>query len=77
MEPSCPEGPEKTVELEHPLSPVEEKTRQILATEIGIDQSLLESHIEKGPRSHVIGAFRILQKRCVSILSTPLHIKCN
>ena len=76
MEPSCQEGPE-TVELEHPLSPVEEKTRQILATEIGIDQSLLESHIEKGPRSHVIGAFRILQKRCVSILSTPLHIKCN
>ena len=45
------------------LSPVEQKTRQILASEIGIQANLLESHIEKGPRSHIIGAFRILQKR--------------
>ena len=60
-------------DLEEPLSPVEEKTRQILASEIGINQSLLESHIDKGPRSHIIGAFRILQKRFVIFYT--LHIE--
>ena len=53
------------VDVESPeiLSPIEQKTRQILASEIGIDSGLLEAHLERGPRSHIIGAFRILQKR--------------
>lgn len=68
MEASLELGTE--LEAAEPLSPVEEKTRQILASEIGINQSLLESHIDKGPRSHIIGAFRILQKRLAIIKST-------
>ena len=46
------------------LSEVEVQTRDIL-DEIGIDKNLLESHIERGPRSHVIGAFRIAQNKYV------------
>lgn len=44
------------------LTRIETKTRQALE-EIGIDKTLLESHIERGPRSHIIGAFRIIQNK--------------
>jgi len=44
------------------LSEVEAKTREALV-DIGIEEKLLESHIERGPRSHVIGAFRITQNK--------------
>ena len=44
------------------LTEAEAKTREVIK-EIGIDETLLESHIEKGPRSHVIGAFRIAQHK--------------
>ena len=44
------------------LSEVEMQTRDALE-ETGMDQNLLESHIERGPRSHVIGAFRITQNK--------------
>ena len=72
MEASLELGTE--LEAAEPLSPVEEKTRQILASEIGINQSLLESHIDKGPRSHIIGAFRILQKRLVSMHVPDMYL---
>ena len=42
------------------LSQNETKTRALIK-EIGIDEKTLESHVERGPRSHVIGAFRIAQ----------------
>jgi len=44
------------------LSEVEAKTREALV-DIGIEEKLLESHIERGPRSHIIGAFRIAQNK--------------
>ena len=44
------------------FSDIETKTREALS-EIGIEEKILESHIERGPRSHVIGAFRIAQTR--------------
>jgi len=49
------------------LTEAEAKTREVIK-EIGIDETLLESHIEKGPRSHVIGAFRIAQHKFLNDL---------
>lgn len=61
-----PEGDNKfrkLPNLQQPdLGPVEMKTRQVLQ-EIGIESTLLESHVEQGARSHVIGAFRIIQNK--------------
>ena len=51
-------GPSSSEEL----SEVETKTREALV-DIGIEEKLLESHIERGPRSHIIGAFRITQNK--------------
>jgi len=52
-------GPHSSTEE---LSEVETKTREALV-DIGIEEKLLESHIERGPRSHIIGAFRITQNK--------------
>jgi len=44
------------------LTEAEAKTRELIK-DIGIDGNLLESHIERGPRSHIIGTFRIAQHK--------------
>lgn len=44
------------------LTPLEQETRKIMRT-LGIDDEVLEKHIEHGPRSEIIGIYRIIIMR--------------
>lgn len=44
------------------LSETEQTTRETLE-HLGITKDLLQSHVDRGSRSHVIGTFRIIQHR--------------
>lgn len=50
------------VNLRNALDPLEVETRKIMGS-LGIDDDVLEKNIEQGPRSEVIGIYRIIIMR--------------